>query len=79
MLQDARRQVAGDADVQGACMAAEDIDVATGHSKMLAAPVLSGPEKPARQMQTSLVERAVTPPKKLLVREESPRCFAQSL
>src|ERR1700689_3085866 len=36
MLHDARIQVAGDANVKRACMAAENVDVAAGHSKMLA-------------------------------------------
>src|ERR1700720_2659 len=38
MLHDAQIQVAGDATVKRACLAAENVDVAAGHSKML--PVL---------------------------------------
>jgi hypothetical protein len=34
-LHDAQIQVAGDANVKRARMAAEDVDVAAGHSKML--------------------------------------------
>jgi hypothetical protein len=44
MLHDAQIQVAGNADVKRACMAAEDVDVAAGHSKMLAVLVL-GPRE----------------------------------
>ena len=36
MLHDAKIQVARDADVKRACMAAENVDVATRHSKMVA-------------------------------------------
>jgi hypothetical protein len=36
MLHDAQIQVAGDANVKRACMAAENVDVAAGHRKMLA-------------------------------------------
>ena len=38
MLYDAQIQVAGDADVKRACMAAENVDVAAGHRRML--PIL---------------------------------------
>ena len=38
MLHDAQIQVAGDANVKRARMAAEHVDVGTGHSKMLAGP-----------------------------------------
>ena len=44
MLHDAQIQVAGDGNVKCACMAAQNVDVATGHSKMLAVLVL-GPRK----------------------------------
>src|SRR5580704_19573063 len=36
MLHDALVQVAGDANIKCACMAAENVDVAAGHNKMLA-------------------------------------------
>ena len=36
MLHDAQIQIAGDANVERACMAAENVDVAARHSKMLA-------------------------------------------
>ena len=44
MLHDAQIQVAGDANVKRACMAAENVDVAAGHSRMLPVLVL-GPGK----------------------------------
>src|ERR1700692_3883387 len=44
MLHDAQIQVAGDANVKRAGMAAENVDVAAGHGKMLAVLVL-GPGK----------------------------------
>src|SRR6202051_4853578 len=44
MLHDAQIQVAGDANVKRACMAAENVDVAAAHGKMLAVLVL-GPGK----------------------------------
>jgi len=40
MLHGPQIQVAGDADVKPACMAAENVDVATSHGKMLAVLVL---------------------------------------
>jgi hypothetical protein len=36
MLHNSLIQIAGDANVKRACIAAENVDVATGHSKMLA-------------------------------------------
>src|SRR5271155_4813984 len=48
MLHDAQIQVAGDANVKRACMAAENVDVAAGHSKMLAVLVLGLRERPWR-------------------------------
>ena len=46
MLHKAQIQVAGDANVKRACMAAENVDVAAGHSRMLAVLVLSPRERP---------------------------------
>jgi len=46
MLYDAQIQVAGDADVKRACMAAENVDVAARHGKMLAVLVLGPRERP---------------------------------
>src|ERR1700685_4262914 len=48
MLHDAQIQVAGDANVKRACMAAEDVDVAARHSKMLAVLVSASRERPWR-------------------------------
>jgi hypothetical protein len=45
MLHDAQMQVAGDANVKRACMAAENVDVAAGHSKMLAVLVVGPSER----------------------------------
>jgi|ERR1700691_1459901 len=59
MLHDAQIQIAGDANVKGACMAAENVDVATGHSKMLASSWFSGPGKDrgVRPVRASVVEK----------------------
>ena len=46
MLHDAQIQVAGDANVKRACVAAENVNVAAGHSKMLAVLVLGPRERP---------------------------------
>jgi hypothetical protein len=46
MLYDAQIQVAGDDDVKRACMAAENVDVAARHGKMLAVLVLGPRERP---------------------------------
>ena len=48
MLHDAEIQVAGNANVKRACMAAENVDVAAGNSKMLAVLVLGPRERPWR-------------------------------
>jgi hypothetical protein len=48
VLHDAHIQVAGDANVKRACMAAENVDVAAGNSKMLAVLVLGPRERPWR-------------------------------
>ena len=45
MLHDTEIQVAGDANLKRACMAAENVDVGAGHSKMLASPWFSAPGK----------------------------------
>ena len=45
MLQDTKIQVAGDANVKRACMAAENLDVGAGHRKMLASSWFSAPGK----------------------------------
>jgi hypothetical protein len=62
MLHDAQKQVAGNANVKRACMAAENVDVAAGQSEMLPALVLGLRERPwrARQMRVSVVERVRT-------------------
>jgi hypothetical protein len=62
MLHDAQIQVAGDANVKRACMAAQNVDVAAGHSKMLAVLVLSPRERPwrVRQARASVVEKLQT-------------------
>ena len=57
MLHDAQIQVAGDANVKRACMAAENVDVATG--KMLAVLVLGPRERRwrVRPVRASVVEK----------------------
>jgi len=45
MLHDAQIQVAGDANVKRVCMAAENVDGAAGHSKMLAVLVVGPRER----------------------------------
>jgi hypothetical protein len=45
MLHNSQRQVAGDANVKRTCIAAENVDVATGHSKMLASSRFSAAGK----------------------------------
>jgi hypothetical protein len=62
MLHDAQIQVAGDANVKRACMAAENVDVAAGHSKMLAVLVVGPRERSwrARQVRASVVEKLRT-------------------
>ena len=46
MLHDAQIQVAGDPNVNRACMAAENVDVAAGQGTMLAVFVLGSRERP---------------------------------
>jgi hypothetical protein len=60
MLDDAQIQVAGDANVKRARMAAENVDVVAGHSKMLAVLVVGPRERSwrARQLRASVVEKA---------------------
>jgi hypothetical protein len=55
---DTQIQLAGDANVKRACMAAENVDVAAGHSK--AVLVLGPRERPwrVRQVRASVVEKA---------------------
>ena len=62
MLRDAQIQVAGDANVKRACMAAENVDVAAGDDKMLAVLVLGPGERPwpVRQARASVVEKVRT-------------------
>jgi hypothetical protein len=62
MLHDAQIQVAGDAYVKRACMAAENVDVAAGDGKMLAVLVLGPRERPwrVRPVRASVVERLRT-------------------
>jgi hypothetical protein len=59
---DAQIQVAGDANVKRACMAAENVDVAAGDDKMLAVLVLGPRERPwpVRQARASVVEKVRT-------------------
>jgi hypothetical protein len=51
MLHDAQIQVAGEADVKRACMAADNVDVAAGHSKMLAVLGVGPRERSRRARQ----------------------------
>ena len=62
MLHDAQIQVAGDANVKRACMAAENVDVAAGHGEMLAVLVLGPRERPwpVRPVPASVVEKLRT-------------------
>jgi hypothetical protein len=62
MLHDAQIQVAGDANVKRACMAAENVDVAAGPSKMPAVLVVGPRERSwrARQVRASVVEKVRT-------------------
>jgi hypothetical protein len=62
MLHDAQIQVAGDANVKRACLATENVDVAPGHSKMLAVLVVGPGERSwrARQVRASVVEKLRT-------------------
>ena len=62
MLHDAQIQVAGDANVKRACMAAENVDLAAGDGKMLAVLVLAPRERPwrVRPVRASVVERLRT-------------------
>src|ERR1700722_4860509 len=59
MLHDAQIHVVGDANVKRAGMAAENVDVAAGHSKMLAVLLVSPRERSwrARQVWVSVVEK----------------------
>ena len=59
MLYDAQIQVAGDANVKRACMAAENVDGGAAHSKMLAVLVLGPRERPwrVRPVRASVVEK----------------------
>ena len=59
MLHDAQIRVSSDANVKRACMAAENVDVAAGHSKMLAVLVLGPRERPwrVRPVWASVVEK----------------------
>ncbi len=49
----------GDTNAKRACMAAENVDVAAGHNKLLAVLVLGPREKPwrVRQLRASVVEK----------------------
>jgi hypothetical protein len=69
MLQDTEIQVAGDADVKRACMAAENVDLGAGHGKMLASSWFSAPEK--KPWRASVVEKLRT----AWVRLAPPRSF----
>jgi hypothetical protein len=62
VLHDAQIQVAGDANVKRACMAAENVDVAAAHSKMLAVLVVGPRERSwrGRQVRASVVEKVRT-------------------
>jgi hypothetical protein len=59
MLHNAQIQVAGNADVKRACMAAENVDVTAGHSEMLAVLVRGPRRRPwrVRQVRASVVEK----------------------
>jgi hypothetical protein len=60
-LHDTQIQVAGDANVKRARMAAEYVDVASGHSKMLAVLVVTpGKIVAAHQVRASVVEKLQT-------------------
>jgi hypothetical protein len=61
-LHDTQIQVAGDANVKRACMAAENVDVAAGHGKMVAVLVLGPGERlwRVRPVRTSVVEKLRT-------------------
>jgi hypothetical protein len=62
LLHDAQIQVAGDANGKRAYMAAENIDGAAGHSKMLGVLVVGPRERSwrARQVRASVVEKLRT-------------------
>jgi hypothetical protein len=62
MLHDTQIQVAGNSNLKRACMAAENVDVAAGHSKMQPVLALGPGEGPwrARQVRASVVERVRT-------------------
>ena len=49
MLHDTEKQVAGNANVKRACMAAEDLDGGAGHGKMLARSWFSAPGEDRRR------------------------------
>jgi hypothetical protein len=59
MLHDAEIQLAGDANVMRAWIAAENLDVAAGHRKMLAVLVLGPRKRPWRvgPVRASVVEK----------------------
>ena len=59
MLHNLQIRVAGGAYVKRACMAAENVTVAAGHSKMLAVVVLDPRERPwrVRQVRASVAEK----------------------
>ena len=48
MLHDTEKQVAGNANVKRACMAAENVEVAAGHNEMLASSWFSAPGEERR-------------------------------
>jgi hypothetical protein len=62
MLHDTHIQVAGDANEERACMVAENVEVAAGHSRMLAVLVVGSRERSwrARQVRASVVEKVRT-------------------
>ena len=59
LCHNAQIRVAGGAYVKRACMAAENVAVAAGHSKMLAVVVLDPRERPwrVRQVRASVVKK----------------------
>ena len=86
MLHNAKIQVVGDAKLKRACMAAENVDVAAGHSKMLAVLVVGPRERSwrTRQVRASVVEKLRTAWARLRaikpsVCDRSAKRFAQSL
>ncbi len=63
MLHDTQIQVAGDANVKRACMAAENVDIAAGHSKDASKSLVLDPQKyrgGSARLRGALVEKLRT-------------------